>query len=75
MSVKSYALAEVEVLLVAVVKDVPHLPHHAETPIDAHHLHPADAPVTAPEKMIVIREEVMAVPATTPLPAAVVVDV
>jgi len=68
-SVMSDASAEVEVLLAAAVTDVPHLPHHAETPIDAHHLHSAGV-----LEMTMITAEVM--PAEiTHLSVAVVVDV
>lgn len=65
----SDASAEVEVLLAAVVTDVPHLPHHAETPTDAHHPHPADAHETT-----ILTEEVALDAAITPLPVVVVVD-
>lgn len=66
----SDASAEAEVLLVAVVTDVPHLPHHAEMPTDAHHPHPADAQ----HEMTILTEEAAMDAAITPLPVVVVVD-
>ena len=69
-SAMSDASAEVEVLLVVVVTGVPHLPHHAEIPTDAHHPHPADAYETT-----ILTEEVALDDAITLLLVVVVVDV
>lgn len=67
-SATSDASAEAEVLLAAVVTDVPHLPHHVEIPTDAHHPHPADAHETT-----IPTEEAALNTAITPL-VVVVVD-
>jgi len=65
----SDAPAEAEVLLAVVVTDVPHLPHHAEIPTDAHHPHPADV-----HEMTILTEEEALDAVITPLLVAVVVD-
>lgn len=65
----SDASAEAGVLLAAVVTDVPHLPHHAETPTDAHHPHLVDAHETT-----IPTEEAALDAAITLLPVVVVVD-
>jgi len=68
-SAMSDASAEAEVLLAAVVTDVPHLPHHAEIPTDTHHPRPADAHETT-----ILTEEAALDAAITLLPVVVVVD-
>lgn len=64
----SDASAEAEVLLVAVVTDVPHLPHHAEIPTDAHHPRPAGA-----HEATILTEGAALDATITPLPVVVVV--